>query len=239
MLAVDAGGPAAVRRAVDQQRHRQGRPAERVRATPHQRTLAIELHRRHRVVPVARPALGTPDAVARDTNLPLGALVVRRNVGVADRPVGQRAPGRHAVGAGHLEISRQVAPGLRAIDPGTAAHTGGVVLVGILVWAQCVLVAIPVHHHAWIALEARAGVVPVARVAVVAQVVARDVVEGELAPTLDEQHGLVRLGQHTGRDPAACSGAHDDDVVRAHPVTSKPIMRQDTSSRLPPLPGSP
>ena len=99
--------------------------------------------------------------------------------------------------------------------------------------------AIRAHDDAWIALQARAGVVPVARIAVVAQVVARDVFEGELAPALDEQHSLARLGQHAGRDPATGPGAHDDDVVRAHPVTSKPIIRQDTSPRLPPLPGSP
>ena len=197
------------------------------------------MHRRHRVVPVARPALGASGAVATHPDLPLGALVVGRNVGVADRPVGQRAPGRYAVGAGHLEVERQVAPGLRAVHPRTTAHTGGVVLVRILMWAERALVAIQIHEHARIALQARAGVVPVARVAVVAQVVARDVLEGELAPALDEQHGLARLGQHTGRDPATGPSAHDDDVVGAHPVTSKPIIRQDTPSRLPPLPGSP
>ncbi len=104
---------------------------------------------------------------------------------------------------------------------------------------QRALVAIQVHQYAWIALQARAGVVPVARVAVVAQVVARDVVKRELASTLDQQHALARLGKDTGNDPATGPGAHDDHVMDAHPVTSKPIMRQDTSPRLPPLPGSP
>ena len=72
-----------------------------------------------------------------------------------------------------------------------------------------------IDKHPGVALERRAGVVPVLREAVVAEVIAVPVVRiAQFAPALEQQHGLSRLRQPARHHPAGRTRADDDDVVR-------------------------
>ncbi len=72
----------------------------------------------------------------------------------------------------------------------------------------------------------------------VAQVVSRDLLEAEVAATLQEKDVVARLGQKGGHDSARRASPDHHGVVPLHAFTSKPTIRQATPSRLPPLAGS-
>src|SRR5262249_10300497 len=129
-------------------------------------------------------------------------------------------------------------PGLRAEHARAAADGHGVVLVTVLVRADHPLRPVGVDKHARVALKVGAGVVAITAEAVVAQVVARNVVIGQVAPALDQQYAFAGPGKPAGSPPPAGACPDDNCVISGHARTSKPIMRQETPSRLPPLPGS-
>ncbi len=224
VLAADTGRPALVGLRVDQQRGRQGLPAERRRAPAQRPALTVGRQGRQGVAAVGGPAARGGVAVTGDADLALGALVVGNEIVVAERPVGQRTARRDAVLAGHAEVRGQEAPRLGAVDDRAAADPGGDVVVAALVRPAQVGPALPVHQHARVAVERRAGVVAVLREAVVAQVVAPLPRERVPAAPFEQQDALPRLGEDARRHPAARARADDDDVVVRHAAPLAPQL---------------
>jgi len=97
-------------------------------------------------------AVGLGSALPRDADLPLGAFVPRRQVVVADRPVGQRGTFGHAVSAGHVEIVAVKAPGLRAVDQRARADGRSDVLVASVMRGEEVLGAVAIDEDARVAV---------------------------------------------------------------------------------------
>ena len=159
-----AAGPAVAGLGVDEQRHRTGRQAE---TRPHRRRstadLGVRRQRGHRVAGRAVPLDAVGAGVAADPERVLGPRVVRFEVVVGDRPVGQRAPVGHAVGAGHAEVGGQEPPRHALVHAGAAADGHGVVVPTGVVGALDDLPA-PVgsDQHPRVADQRRAGVVAVA-----------------------------------------------------------------------------
>jgi len=67
--------------------------------------------------------------VAGDADLVLGAFIERRDIGIGDRPVGERTAGGRSVAGGHAEIVRMKTPRLHAPNAGAAADGECVVVV--------------------------------------------------------------------------------------------------------------
>ena len=75
------------------------------------------------------------------------------------------------------------------------------------------LSALVIHDDPWIALCIRPGVVPVERQALVAQLIASDVLEAPLRPALQQQDAFACFRQYSGRNSAARARPHDNHVV--------------------------
>ena len=101
---VDTGGPALVFRAVDADRTRRNRDADRLEARHPDFAMAKRLERRHRIRGSRRAPALLRLGVAGNADLARDAIVIGGNVGVGDRPI-QPA----AVLALHVEVGRQQA----------------------------------------------------------------------------------------------------------------------------------
>ena len=147
-----------------------------------------------------------------------------------------------------------IAPGLRAVAERSAAHAGGVVLVGAFAGQHGVGRALGVDPYARIAFILRTKRIAQHSGALVAQVVFAAIVCGVPFAALkqnDAQAGNCKL---LGHDAARCAGADDHSidalhegepflqvVLRAAQVggSGRPSIRQLTASRLPPWRGEP
>ena len=237
--APDARLAPAVGNGVDEQRDGTGRPAEPSRAALQRRRLWARRHRRQGIAAAARKASLERSAVARGPQLPFRAFVEGLQVVVRDRPVGERAAGGDPIRRGHAEVLGQEAPRLRPVDPGASADAGGVVVVARLVRTDRALAALGIHEDPRVAVHRRARVVPVEGEALVAQVVAADLVEAERRSALQQEDAAAGLRQHGRDDATARAGAHDDRVVVRHASSrSNPVIRQETPPWLPPCAGS-
>src|ERR1035438_8369898 len=132
--------------------------------------LLIWSERRHRKGLAARPFERIVGVVARNAHLPLGFLVVRLQVGIADGPVFQGASFYSAVGRAHPEISFHVAPGHGAIAESATADAGRVVAVSAFTRAEEVFLPV-LYQYARIAVLVRTESVAQHRGALIAQVV--------------------------------------------------------------------
>src|SRR5262249_54825492 len=132
------------------------------------------------------------------------------------------------------EIFGEEAPRLGAVNLRAAADAHGVVVVAV---------ADGVYHAAFgidagMAFEGGAHAVAVKREAMIAEVVARDLVEGVMLAALQEEDGLTDLSEEAGDDVPRSAGANDDHV---HICVQglNPTICQEMHFGLPPLPGSP
>ena len=109
---------------VDEQRNACGRPPETLGRDRQTLTLGRQRPRCHRVAALAgvhgRRFTG-------DAELPLDLVVIRLQILIGDRPVGQRRSLRHAVDARHSKVVRVEPPRLGTEDAGAAADRDGVV----------------------------------------------------------------------------------------------------------------
>ena len=83
--------------------------------------VAGEIERRHRIAAGSPTRIRVRVAVARDADLPFRAVVERREIVVADGPVGQRAAIGNAVARRHAEVVGEEPPSLRAVHARAAS----------------------------------------------------------------------------------------------------------------------
>ena len=115
------GGPAVVGLRVDRHRRRLRMQAERPRAAFQQHAGRFHRQRRHRIRPRARRI--ERSRLARDAELPFGLRVVRLELVVGDRPVGEAGAGHAAEPLASLKSlgrSRQKLPVKCALLPPTS-----------------------------------------------------------------------------------------------------------------------
>ena len=192
--------PTAVRPRVDQQRHPDRAPAEPVCRLPQQVVPRSGTHRGHRVGPA--PPGGLPVGRAGHAELVVGPGVVRLQVVVVDRPVGQGAPLGHAVGARHREVSWLEPPRLGAVDP--RAATGRHRVVGPAGFVRSQLPSPPADlQHPQIMIITGSGQRQHTPVGTrVPQLVVTELADRGPRPGLHDQHLPPRLGEQAGRHPA-------------------------------------
>ena len=211
---------------VDQHRHRTRCQTELFGATPQHLSLGVVRQRRHGVRRGASALVTVRGSVPAHADLLLDPRVEGLQRVVLERPVGQRAALRHAVGGRQVEVFRRQPPGHALVEPGAAADNVGQGAVAGLPWGHDMLhlVRIDVDPDSAVVKIGRC-VVAVAAEPVVAQVVVADVLVAQDLASIEHQHAQAGLGQDRRGDAAAGAGAHDDRVVGVGCVP-KPPARQ-------------
>ena len=158
--ATHAGGTAVVWHAVAQHGN-----VERVEAEPfggrmENFVFAVRRQRRHGQGLAARSVKWVARNVARNADFPFGLFVIRLEILIRDRPIGERAAGDVAVGRAHAEIFFHIAPRHRAIAESPAAHARRIVLIAGAAGACEVFAALQINGHARIAFVVGSEAVP-------------------------------------------------------------------------------
>ena len=184
---------------------------------PEHASRSLRRDRRHGIAPAA-PTLERVAVIGPcDTDFPLGAIVPRFQILIGDGPVRQRGAFRHAIARRHPKIVRHEAPGHPAIHEGSAAQTGGIGVVAVLMGTHDFLVSMRIDEDPGIAVEVGTGVVTVGREPMVPQMVSPATVRiGAGQAALDQENPFPGLGQDCCDDTASCACAHDDRIIVGH-----------------------
>ena len=156
--------------------------------------------------------------IAGDADFDFRLFVKWFEVVVGDRPILERAPGRHAVEGFHPEILGHVAPGHGTVADRSAAHTRGVVVVSAIRRPDDLFTTFWVHEHTRFFFFVRTTTWTQDRGALVAQIVLAVLVRRDPAAAFEQNHVQARFRQFLGHHPAAGARAnhHHVDMFQAH-----------------------
>jgi hypothetical protein len=171
----------------------------------------VRRKRRHGQALVAAPLEDIVRNIAGDAQLPLRLLIVGFEIGISDGPIFERASRHRSVGGAHAEVFLQVAPRLRAVTEGAAAHAGGVVAVGTLTGPDDTFSAI-VHQHARVAVFIGTEGVAEHGSSLIAEIVLAAIGGGIPSAALQQHHAKTGGGQFLSHHPASGAGAYDQRV---------------------------